>query len=86
MDRLSKKNSSVLNSGRGVIEAHAVYTIEEFAVRTGLGQWSRRMLARKGMKAIRIGTRGFIRGADFMAALERAAAEQGSHLRQDAKT
>jgi hypothetical protein len=56
----------------GIIDPAAVYTLAELQARTKLGTWALRSLRRRGLRVIRFGGRGFVRGADFIAAIESA--------------
>lgn len=61
----------------GVIEPAAFYTLAEVSGRSGLGTWALRTLRRNGLKVYRFGGRGFVRGADFIAAILAADGEDG---------
>lgn len=50
----------------GVIEAGAVYTLEELKRRSGCGSWALRQMRRAGLPVKYLGGRGFIRGEDFI--------------------
>lgn len=56
----------------GVISPDEVYTLAELQARSRLGTWALRTLRRSGLKVIRFGGRAFVRGSDFIAAIESA--------------
>ena len=57
----------------GEIRGDAVYPLEVFRQRTGLGVWALRAMRRSGLQVIRCSGRSFIRGADFFAFLDNQA-------------
>ncbi len=50
----------------------AVYRLDEFKRRTGLGDFAIRQARRHGLRVFRMGGKSFVRGADFSAYLDRA--------------
>ena len=57
----------------GVIESQHVYTLREFQARSGMGEAALRTARRVGLKAVRFKNRSFVRGADFLAFLDKVA-------------
>lgn len=64
---------STVQASPGVIEAGAVYRIEEFKRRVGWGSHAMRQARRAGMKVVYTAGRAYIRGADFISYLDRLA-------------
>lgn len=60
----------------GVINRDAVYTVREFRNRMRLGSHIWRTV-RRGLRTIRLGRRVYIRGADWLAYLDRQAEQNG---------
>lgn len=59
----------------GVIDPQALYTLPELHSRSRLGAWAMKTLRRShGLRVLRFGGRGFVRGSDFISALESASA------------
>lgn len=56
----------------GVIEASALYTLDEFMSRTRFSKSAMREARRKGLKVRRIGKRAFVLGRDAIAFIEAA--------------
>jgi len=58
----------------GVIRADESYTVDEFRLRAGLGDYTWRQV-RKGLQVIKVGKKRYVRGSDWLAFLGRAAEE-----------
>ena len=50
----------------GVVDAHAIYTLEEIRARLGLGKQAWRTARRQGLPVRRVGRRGYVRGSDVI--------------------
>lgn len=61
------------NTSNGVIEAGAVYTLPELKRRAGVAEWWLRTARRNGLRVIRAGNRGYVRGEDFISYLDKLA-------------
>jgi hypothetical protein len=59
----------------GVIRADEAYTVSDFCKRMGIGDYVWRKLRRE-MTVVKLGQKRYVRGADWLAYLGRAAAEQ----------
>lgn len=63
----------------GIIDPAKVYTLRAIQSTSGLGSWAFKTLRRShGLRMLRFGGRGFVRGSDFIAALESANAAEAS--------
>lgn len=60
----------------GVISSSELYTLDEFMKRSRLGAWAVRMARRDGLPILRIGRRGYVRGSDVIAYLDRVAKQE----------
>lgn len=60
----------------GVVRADESYTAAEFRRRTGIGDFAFRSLRRDGLRIVAIGKKRFVRGTDWLAHLDKVAAEQ----------
>lgn len=49
----------------GVIDPTCTYTLQEFMARAGWSAGAWRAAKRRGLRAVKIGPRYFVRGADF---------------------
>jgi hypothetical protein len=57
----------------GIIDPAKVYTLRAIQATSGLGSWALKTLRRShGLRVLRFGGRGFVRGADFISAIEAA--------------
>ncbi len=54
------------SSDLGPIDAHVIYLLSDFMKRSGLGRHAMRQARRKGLRVIRVGSRRFVRGGDFL--------------------
>lgn len=50
----------------GVIRADEVYTLAEFYRRSGIGEYGMRKAKRRGLRVVKVGSRTFVRGRDFV--------------------
>lgn len=64
---------AVSSTSNGVIEAGAVYTLAELKKRAGVADWWLRSARRNGLRVIRAGNRGYVRGEDFIGYLDKLA-------------
>lgn len=62
------------STSNGVIEAGAVYTLQELKRRAGVAEWWLRTARRNGLRVIRAGNRGYVRGEDFIGYLDKLGA------------
>jgi hypothetical protein len=60
----------------GIIEPEKLYRLETIKAASGVGDWGLRQMRKAGLKVRYVGGRGFIKGADFIAHVEKAGDEQ----------
>lgn len=58
--------STAIASEPSFIERDAVYALEEFRRRVGWGRDLMRKARRSGLHVVRVGTRAYVRGRDFL--------------------
>lgn len=68
------KQSAVISPG--VIEPHALYTVEEARRRLRIGQWAWRMWRRDGLLVFRVSGRAFVSGRTLIEFIEQKGGEQ----------
>lgn len=68
------------NSGRGPIVADAIYPVETFTKRLGIGRHSMTALRRRGLPVRAIGQRLFVDGAEALMALRRLWSEADQRI------
>lgn len=77
----SVTKAQAASAAPGFIDEHAAYSLSEFGRRTGLGRWARRELFKRGgLRSVRVGTRRFILGRDWLDYLDRMAQQQAEGL------
>lgn len=67
-------SQAVASQAVGEVRADCVYQLDELKTRTGLGTAALRTARRRGLRVRKIGRKGFVLGADFLAYVQSAAA------------
>lgn len=62
----------------GVIRSDEVYTVREFKLRAGLGDFSYREIRAAGLRVRKVGRKLYVIGRDFLAFLDRQNIESGA--------
>ncbi|WP_298863718.1 hypothetical protein [uncultured Gimesia sp.] len=52
------------------IEPQTLYSLEEFKLASGMGNWALRQARKAGLKMLKVGNRKFVRGSSFIDFLE----------------
>lgn len=74
---MKKQSASKELSGKEreaeVVRVDEIYSLAEFMRRTGIGVWGMREARKAGLKTIKVGTRKFVKGADWITFLDQQA-------------
>lgn len=63
-----------MNDALGIIDPAKIYTLKSIQAASGLGAWAFKTLRREhDLRILRFGGRAFVKGSDFIAAIESAA-------------
>jgi hypothetical protein len=75
MHDVASKSKPIAAASPGVIEPHALYTVEEARRRLRIGQWAWRRWRRDGLVVLRVSGRAFVSGRALIEFIEQQGGE-----------